>query len=208
MIATLFHDRYRPLLGSATWARYWAKRALLLGRLVSVELRTRRYSRRCGNFGKRTIMSLSKIDGRLERLWVGDDCAIGIVEIQLHAPVQIGNCVVINDGCRLLTGTHDIHSPNWELIAKPIVVEDYAWIATGALVLPGVTVGRGAVVGAGAVVTKPVEPLAIVAGNPARTVGKRSVDQFSYRPSRDLALFEAWLGPADRDVVLAAEDPA
>ena len=51
---------------------------------------------------------------------LAEDCAIGRIEIQLHAQVAIGNCVVINDGCRLLTGTHDIHSPRWELIAKPI----------------------------------------------------------------------------------------
>jgi maltose O-acetyltransferase len=142
------------------------------------------------------VISPSDISGRLERLTIGSDCAIGRVQIQLHADVRIGNCVVINDGCRLLTGTHDIHSPTWELIAKPIVVEDYAWIAMGATVLPGVTIGRGAVVGAAAVVTKSVEPLAVVAGNPATKVGDRTTADFVYRPSRSYALFEAWLGPA------------
>jgi maltose O-acetyltransferase len=195
MIATLFQDRYRPAFGSRIWARYWAKRAFLLHRLVFAELATHRYSRRCGAFGKRTIVSPSKIEGRLNQLCVGEDCAIGMVEIQLHAAVEIGNCVVINDGCRLLTGTHDVQSPAWELVAKPIVIEDYAWIATGAILLPGVRVGRGAVVGAGAVVTKSVEPLSIVAGSPAKLIGTRGAEEFSYRPSEKVALFEAWLGP-------------
>jgi maltose O-acetyltransferase len=153
-----------------------------------------RYARRCASFGQRTIVSPSKIDGPLERLDIGDDCAIGRVEIQLHAAVTIGNCVVINDGCRLLTGTHNIHSSEWELVAKPIVVEDFAWIATGATLLPGVTIGRGAVVGAGAVVTKAVASLEVVGGNPARLVAQRSATDFRYRPSESFALFEAWLG--------------
>jgi acetyltransferase-like isoleucine patch superfamily enzyme len=205
MIGWLFRERYRPRFGSKLWMKYWAKRVCLLGRLISAELATHRYSRRCAAFGRRTVISSSTIDGRLERLRIGDDCAIGTVDVQLHASVEIGNCVVINDGCRLLTGTHNVRTPGWELIAKPIVIEDYAWIAMGATILPGVTVGRGAVVGAGAVVVKPVEPLQIVAGNPARPVGRRCADEFSYRPSESVALFEAWLGPVGRRRLLLAE---
>jgi maltose O-acetyltransferase len=167
--------------------------------LVRAEIASRRYRRQCRSFGKRTVLSKCKIDGDLGRLAIGDDSAIGRVEIQLHAPVTIGNCVVINDGCRLLTGTHNVNSPYWELVAEPIVVGDYAWLAMGAIILPGVTIGRGAVVGAGAVVAKAVEPLAIVAGNPARKVGERQVTQFFYRPSASFALFEAWLGPAESE---------
>jgi acetyltransferase-like isoleucine patch superfamily enzyme len=54
-----------------------------------------------------------------------------------------------------------------------LVVGDDVWIGYGAIVLTGVTVGRGAIVAAGAVVTQDVEPYAIVAGNPARSVGVR-----------------------------------
>ena len=46
-----------------------------------------------------------------------------------------------------------------------------AAIGGGALILPGVTVGRWAMVGAGAVVTKDVPDFALVLGNPARQVG-------------------------------------
>lgn len=44
------------------------------------------------------------------------------------------------------------------------------WIATNALVLPGVNVGDGAIVAAGAVVTKDVPAKCMVAGVPARVV--------------------------------------
>ena len=47
------------------------------------------------------------------------------------------------------------------------------WIATGAIVLPGVTIGEGAVVGAGSVVARDVPPWTVVAGNPAREIKKR-----------------------------------
>jgi maltose O-acetyltransferase len=195
MFQELISNRYRPAWGSPDWIRYWGKRTFLLGELIARSWSQRRYRSRSAHLGQRTVISPSRISGNLEHLRIGNDCAIGRIEIQLHAAVTIGNCVVINDGCKLLTGSHDIHSPGWELISHPIAIEDYAWIATNAVILPGVTIGRGAVVGAGAVVTKSVSPLEVVAGNPARPIGQRSVSEFRYRPSESVALFEAWLGP-------------
>lgn len=52
-------------------------------------------------------------------------------------------------------------------------IGDDVWIGTGAILLDGVTVGDGAVIAAGSVVTKPVPAGVIVAGNPARPIGKR-----------------------------------
>ena len=66
--------------------------------------------------------------------------------MQSHDRIQIGNCVVINDGVRIITGSHDIHSPTYEHVFAPIVIEDHAWIATDAMILKGVTLGKGAVV--------------------------------------------------------------
>jgi acetyltransferase-like isoleucine patch superfamily enzyme len=54
------------------------------------------------------------------------------------------------------------------LVARPVVIEDDAWIGIGAIVLKGVRIGRGARVAAGAVVTRDVPDGATVAGNPAR----------------------------------------
>jgi acetyltransferase-like isoleucine patch superfamily enzyme len=54
-----------------------------------------------------------------------------------------------------------------------VVIEDYAVLFAGAMVMPGVTLGRGAVVMAGAVVTKSVPPMRIVGGNPAVDIGPR-----------------------------------
>jgi len=51
------------------------------------------------------------------------------------------------------------------------VVEYGAAVGGGAVVLPGVRIGRMALVGAGAVVTRDVPARGIVAGNPARLKG-------------------------------------
>jgi acetyltransferase-like isoleucine patch superfamily enzyme len=54
----------------------------------------------------------------------------------------------------------------------PTVIGDRVFIGANATVLMGVSVGEGAVVGAGAVVTSDVEPYTIVAGVPARRIGR------------------------------------
>ena len=53
-----------------------------------------------------------------------------------------------------------------------IVVEDDAWIGTGAIILPGVVIGRMSVVGAGAVVVSDVQPFTVVGGVPAKVIRK------------------------------------
>jgi acetyltransferase-like isoleucine patch superfamily enzyme len=55
-------------------------------------------------------------------------------------------------------------------------VEDHVWIAEGARILQGVTLGEGAVVAAGAVVTRDVPPHTVVAGVPAQPIGTRPAE--------------------------------
>ncbi len=60
-----------------------------------------------------------------------------------------------------------------------VVVEDHAYIGTGAILRQGkpgdpLVIGRGAVVGMGAVVTKNVAPGTTVIGNPARLMESRA----------------------------------
>ena len=58
-----------------------------------------------------------------------------------------------------------------------VVIGNDAWIAHGAILLAGVTVGDGAVVAAGAVVVKDVPPYTIVGGVPAKPIKKRFTDE-------------------------------
>jgi acetyltransferase-like isoleucine patch superfamily enzyme len=62
------------------------------------------------------------------------------------------------------------HPADVDLGARPVRIEDDAWIGCSVVILAGVTVGKGAVVGAGSVVISDVPPGVLVAGNPARVV--------------------------------------
>ncbi len=69
--------------------------------------------------------------------------------------ITIGNNVNLAPEVMVLTAGHDPDDGlNFAVLTKPVVIEDYVWVATRATILPGVRIGRGAVVGAGAVVTK------------------------------------------------------
>ena len=61
-------------------------------------------------------------------------------------------------------------------------IEDYAWICSRSIILPGIKIGRGAVVASGAVVTKDVPDFTVVGGVPARVIGKREEEGLSYEP--------------------------
>jgi maltose O-acetyltransferase len=140
------------------------------------------------------VISSLTLHGEASHLSIGKGCSIGITRMQAHAEIKIGNCVVINDGVRLITGSHDINSPTYDHLFAPIVVEDYAWVATDAMVLKGVTIGRGAVVAAGAVVVKDVRPFSLVGGNPAKEFGTRDIERFEYLPASWFGPVMAWTG--------------
>lgn len=85
--------------------------------------------------------------------------------------IEIGNDVFIGPKVNLITINHDPDPDNRSATyGRRIVIEDKVWIGINSTVLPGVRIGYGAIVGAGSVVTHDVEPLTVVAGNPARFI--------------------------------------
>jgi len=90
--------------------------------------------------------------------------------------LTIGNSVSIAAEVCILTATHDMQSRDCAGVIRPVTIEDYVFIGTRAMILPGVTIGRGAVVAAGAVVSRDVDPYTIVAGVPSRIIGHRQQD--------------------------------
>jgi len=89
--------------------------------------------------------------------------------------LRIGNNVSISAEVCILTAEHDIHSETFAGVRSPVVICDYVFIGTRAMILPGVIVGEGAVVAAGAVVTKNVDAYTVVGGVPARVIGVRDI---------------------------------
>jgi acetyltransferase-like isoleucine patch superfamily enzyme len=90
--------------------------------------------------------------------------------------VTIGNSVSISPEVYILSLTHDAQSRDFRAEGKEVVIEDYVWIGSRAMIMPGVRLGKGCIVGAGSVVTKDVPPYDIVAGVPARKIGERTKD--------------------------------
>lgn len=90
--------------------------------------------------------------------------------------VKIEDGVAIGPGAMIMAhGGASVLHRSMGLFHEPpqnVVIEKGAWLAAGAIILPGVTVGRGSIVGAGAVVSRDVPPLTMVVGNPARAVQK------------------------------------
>ncbi len=100
------------------------------------------------------------LDGR-GALRVGCDSQVGLRSVVLTSTHEWrGDGPIIDQG---MTGSS-------------VEIGDDVWIGAQAIILPGVTIGDRSIVGAGAVVTKDVPLGAIVAGNPARVIGRRGSD--------------------------------
>jgi acetyltransferase-like isoleucine patch superfamily enzyme len=100
--------------------------------------------------------------------------------------IRLGRDVNVSSHTRFMTAKHLIDDPGFDAEFAPAVVGDRVWIALGATILGGVTIGEGAVVAAGSVVTRDVEPFTVVGGAPARPIRQRSRDlryHLGYRPN-------------------------
>jgi putative colanic acid biosynthesis acetyltransferase WcaF len=95
-------------------------------------------------------------------VWLGENCWIDNL-----AAVTIGNHCCISQGAMLCTGNHDYRSPHFDLIMKPIVLEDGVWIGARSIVGPGVYCSTQSVLTAGSVLTANMEANMIYQGNPA-----------------------------------------
>lgn len=128
-------------------------------------------------------------------LSVGSNTSInGATTFSIVSKVEIGNNVLISFQCLIMD--NDGHSADPDIRKSdlpdllggrakawggvkvlPVKIEDSVWIGARCIILKGVTVGQGAIVAAGSVVTKSVPPFVIVAGNPAREIGRVQRDK-------------------------------
>lgn len=101
--------------------------------------------------------------------------------LQTFGGLIIGENASISSGVSLITGTHDINAPDIAEVIKPIEIGHHVWIGINAIVLGGVTIGEGAIICAGSVVRSSVRPNAVVDGVPGKVVGRRLLENPSYR---------------------------
>lgn len=128
-------------------------------------------------FGRRVAIYGRFEVGNIKNIQIGANCAINHnVFILGHNKIIIGNDVVLSAGAMLIDSGLQINGfINTRIpdhFKSHVIISDGAWIAAGAIILPGVTVGRKSIVGAGSVVTHDVPDFTIVAGNPARAIGR------------------------------------
>lgn len=83
--------------------------------------------------------------------------------------ISIGNHVDIAREVQIWTLEH--RASNHETKGGDVIIGDFSWIGTRAIIMPGVLIGRGAVIAAGAVVTKDIQDYEIVGGVPAKRIG-------------------------------------
>ena len=108
-----------------------------------------------------------------DNTWIGQGCYLNSAGgLEIGARVGIGPCVKVMTSRHGEEG-HSVPVLMCDLEFARVVIEEDSDIGIGAIILPGVTVGKGSIVGAGAVVTRDVEPYAVVAGVPARKLGER-----------------------------------
>lgn len=127
-----------------------------------------------GSIGQQTIVDPPFYCSYGRHIHLGDHVYLNVsCTILDNNTVQIGDHVMIGPCVQIYTAAHPLQAASriagWE-IARAIVIENNVWVGGGAIILPGVRIGRNAVVGAGAVVTRDVPPHTVVAGNPARVI--------------------------------------
>ena len=124
------------------------------------------------NYGGKIVIGKNVYVGVGSNIWSGEY-------------VEIGNNVLISHNVNIIdTNSHELNhierAERYEnlikkghpkdkasIITGKIIIEDYAWISFGVIILKNVKIGKGAIVAAGSIVTKDVVPYTLVAGNPA-----------------------------------------
>jgi len=118
-----------------------------------------------------------RVHGKLERLRIDPSAVVNDAlfnvsagEIILQEHVFFGHQVAV------LTGTHDItkfgreRQTTFPRSGRDVVIEEGVWVASHAVVLAPVRIGKHAVVASGSLVMDDVPPYAVVAGRPAKVI--------------------------------------
>ena len=107
---------------------------------------------------------------------IGDRCLIGRGSgIVGHFSIKIGNDVWTGHHVYITDQNHgyeDVTRPisQQSQPERPVVIGDGSWLGHGAVVLPGVTIGKHVVIGANSVVTKDIPDFSVAVGSPARVI--------------------------------------
>lgn len=105
-----------------------------------------------------------------DNTWIGEN-----VWIDNLVQVTIGSNVCISQGAMLLCGNHDYKKSTFDLMVKPIIIEDGVWVGAQSTVCPGVIMHSHSVLSVGSIASKDLISFSIYRGNPAIKVSDRVV---------------------------------
>jgi acetyltransferase-like isoleucine patch superfamily enzyme len=128
-----------------------------------------------GGFGKGC-----RVNGRSKftpETTVGDFCHFNGIVVLGRQNLLIGDHFHSGFNLVILTDSHNYKSEvlpyDDTFIPGPVTIGDFVWCGLNVTILPGVNIGDRVIVGAGSVVTKSIPAGSIVAGNPAKIIGRR-----------------------------------
>ena len=126
---------------------------------------------------------------------IGTGTLLNGATLYAWAPIRIGKHVLLSPESVLQTGSHELDSRDFRSRWKPIIIEDHVWIAQGAMILQGVTIGTGGGRGAGGGQSR----RAILRNHRGRQPGTRRRERrqrdFAYRPPPGSSPRREWLAP-------------
>lgn len=115
-----------------------------------------------------------------ENLQMGSNVHIGFGALwNAMGNILLENNIIIGPKSTIWSINHNYNSTRFlpydgKEMLKSVVIESNVWIGANVIINPGVRVGEGSVIAMGSVITKNVEPLSIMGGNPAKLIGKRN----------------------------------
>ena len=104
--------------------------------------------------------------------WIGEKVWIDNLD-----NVIIGKNCCLSQESMLLSGNHDYKKSSFDLIIKPITLEDGSWVGAKTVICPGVTLHNNSILSVGSIATKNLDPNSIYQGNPAIKIKNRVIEK-------------------------------
>ena len=114
---------------------------------------------------------------------IKDNVRIGSIKHHGFGQLVIGNYVQIGNDVRIITQNHNYDEGtkipfDKGAILKDVIIEDFVWIGSDVVLLPGTTIREGAIIQGGAVVHGEIPRCSIAGGNPAKVFKYRNIEHF------------------------------